>query len=174
MTTTSLWGAVARLLRHRWRDHRVRGALSDAALQRLKERIARSEKSHGGQIRLCIEGGLPWSYLRRHASSRERALMMFSKLRVWDTEHNNGVLIYLLLAERSIEIVADRGLNVHVQHAEWRQLIAGMAPALRKGQFEQGLAQAIDMVHSLAVRHAPRLLNADHGTNELADEPCVA
>lgn len=100
--------------------------------------------------------------------------MMFSKLRVWDTEHNNGVLIYLLLAERSIEIVADRGLNAHVQHAEWRQLIEGMAPALRKGQFEQGLAQAIDMVHSLAIRHAPRLLNADHGTNELPDEPYVA
>lgn len=172
----NIWSNLRRIARHRWYSVRntIRGAIPAPLQERLEQQVANSEQRHSGQIRICVESALPVSYLWRQASARERAITLFGKLRVWDTEHNNGVLIYLLLAERSIEIVADRGLNVHVQHAEWRQLIAGMAPALRKGQFEQGLAQAIDMVHSLAVRHAPRLLNADHGTNELADEPYVA
>ena len=172
MTTTSLLGAVARLLRHRWRDHRVRGALSDAALQRLKERIARSEKSHGGQIRLCIEGGLPWSYLRRHAPCRERALMMFSKLRIWDTEHNNGVLVYLLIAERSIEIVADRGLRAYVQRSDWQQLVSGMASAFGEEQFEQGLADVVAEVSALLIQYFPASNDAGQG-NELPDEPYI-
>ena len=83
--------------------------------------MAASERRHSGEIRVCVEAGLPLSYLWRGATARERAVTMFGKLRVWDTEHNNGVLIYLLLAEHRIEIVADRGLNRHVE----RRAVAG-------------------------------------------------
>ena len=101
---------LTRLLRHRWADGRLRRVLTPEVLQRLGQRVAASERRHTGQIRICAEGGLPLSYLWRGASARERAITQFGKLRVWDTEHNNGVLIYLLLAEHAIEIVADRGL----------------------------------------------------------------
>lgn len=175
MTTRpfSFLGAVGRLLQHRWQDQRAHRALPDDALQRLKEHIARSEQRHTGQIRICVEGGLPWSYLRRHAPCRERALMMFGKLRIWDTEHNNGVLVYLLLAERSIEIVADRGLGAYVQSTEWQQLVSGMASDFREEQFEQGLARVVKEVSARLIQHFPALTDADHA-NELSDEPYIA
>jgi uncharacterized membrane protein len=92
-------------------------------LQRLKQRVSLSESCHTGEIRICIESTLPNSYLLRPGSirviTRQRALAQFGKQRVWDAEHNNGVLIYLLLAERTIEIVADPGLNSVVSHADW-------------------------------------------------------
>jgi uncharacterized membrane protein len=131
----SFFAGVVRLFRHRWYDLFVRSALPTSALQRLTTRTTASEQRHTGQIRICVEGGLPWSYLCRNAPVRERALMMFSKLRVWDTEQNNGVLIYLLLAEHSIDIVADRGLQAHVRNAEWQQMVARMSSAFRAGQF---------------------------------------
>lgn len=165
--------AVARLFRHRWNDQFVRRALSDSALQRLTARIAASEQMHTGQIRICVEGGLPWSYLLRNAPVRERALMMFSKLRVWDTAHNNGVLIYLLRAERSIDIVADRGLHAHVGNTEWQQMVARMSSAFREGQFEQGLDRAVDEVTALLCRHFPARPGRER-PNELPDEPHIS
>ena len=104
--------------------------------------VAASEKRHSGEIRVCVEAGLPLSYLWRGATARERAVTMFGKLRVWDTEQNNGVLIYLLLAERRIEIVADRGLNRRVSEAQWQSLLATMRDAFHAGRFEQGLIAA--------------------------------
>ena len=147
--------------------------LVDAALQRLQQRVQTSEAQHSGEIRLCIEAGLPLSYLWREATARERALSMFGKLRVWDTEHNNGVLIYLLLAEHAIEIVADRGLNQHVAPEQWCHLSAGMAVAFRAGRFEDGLAEAIDAVDALLLRHFPLAAGA-RNPNELPDRPFVA
>ena len=119
-------------------------ALNEAALARLEAQVAASESRHSGEIRMCVEAGLPLSYLWRGLRAREaRAVTMFGKLRVWDTEHNNGVLIYLLLAEHAIEIVADRGLTRHVPQAQWDGMVAGMRDAFRAGQFEAGLQQAI-------------------------------
>ena len=169
----SLFGAFSRLFRHRWNDHFVRRALPDSALQRLTAHIAASEQQHTGQIRICAEGGLPWSYLLRNAPARERALMMFSKLRVWDTEHNNGVLIYLLLAEHSIDIVADRGLHAHVGSEQWQQMVARMSSAFRAGLFEQGLGQTVDEVTALLCRHFPATY-AVKRINELPDEPYIS
>ena len=101
---------LVRLLKHRRVDETdAARLLGDGALKRIEARVAASESRHSGEIRVCIEAGLPLSYLRREAPVRERAVTMFGKLRVWDTAHNNGVLIYLLLAEHAIEIVADRG-----------------------------------------------------------------
>jgi uncharacterized membrane protein len=122
--------------------------------------------------RLCVEAGLPLSYLWRDAAPRERALAMFGKLRVWDTEHNNGVLIYLLLAERAIEIVADRGLNRHVPAEQWQQLTQRMSAAFEAGQFEQGLGEAVDAVHALLLRHFA-LAEGAANPNELPDSPFV-
>jgi uncharacterized membrane protein len=162
-----------RILKHRWLDETdARRALDDAALERLAARVQRSERRHSGEIRLCVEAGLPLSYLWREASARERALAVFGKLRVWDTEHNNGVLIYLLLAEHAIEIVADRGLNRHVPSEEWRRLSDGMAAAFRAGYFEDGLGQAIDAVDGLLGRHFP-LAEGTANPNELPDRPFV-
>ncbi len=127
--------------------------LGAGALHRIEARVAASEAHHSGEIRVSVEAGLPLSYLRRNAPVRERAVMLFGKLRVWDTEHNNGVLIYLLLAEHAIEIVADRGLARRVDAAEWQRIAATMSEAFKSGQFEAGLNQAIDAVDALLLRH---------------------
>ena len=164
---------VLRLLKHRRLDERdVVRLLGIGALQRAQQRVAASETGHSGEIRVCVEAGLPWSYLRRHATPRERAVAMFGKLRVWDTEHNNGVLIYLLLAEHAIEIVADRGLNDRVSAEQWRALVAGMAAAFKAGRFEEGLNEAIDAVSALLTQHFP-LREGEANPNELPDAPDI-
>jgi uncharacterized membrane protein len=160
---------LRRILRHRWIDETdAARALGSAALERLEQRVAASERRHSGEIRLCVEAGLPLSYLWRDATPRQRALAMFGKLRVWDTEHNNGVLIYLLLAEHAIEIVADRGLSAQVDAAEWQRLVGTMRDAFRAGRYEDGLAQAIDTVDALLVRHFP-LAPGQINPNEMPD-----
>ena len=162
---------LLRILKHRWRDETdTRRALDDAALRRLAERVQHSELRHIGEIRVCVEAGLPLSYLWRDATARERALAMFGKLRVWDTEHNTGLLIYLLLAEHAIEIVADRGLNRHVPDAQWQDLTRGMAAAFRAGRFEDGLCEAIAAVDGLLQQHFP-LAEGAANPNELPDSP---
>jgi uncharacterized membrane protein len=162
-----------RILKHRWLDETdAQRALDEAALQRLGERVRASEAHHSGEIRLCVEAGMPLSYLWRDAPPRERALALFGKLRVWDTEHSNGVLIYLLLAEHAIEIVADRGLARHVPQQEWARLAQGMSAAFKAGRFEQGLGEAIDAVDALLRRHFP-LAEGQANPNELPDRPFV-
>jgi uncharacterized membrane protein len=158
-----------RILKHRWLDETdAARALGPEALLRLEQRVAASERRHSGEVRLCVEAGLPLSYLWRGAAPRQRAITMFGKLRVWDTEHNNGVLIYLLLADHAIEIVADRGLTRVVPPETWPQLVAGMRDAFRAGRFEEGLAQAVDAVDGLLSAHFP--LAAGQGNpNELPD-----
>ena len=158
-----------RIFKHRWLDETdTARALDTAALQRLEARVAASERRHSGEIRLCVEAGLPLSYLWRGATARERALAMFGKLRVWDTEANNGVLIYLLLAEHAIEIVADRGLARQVPQAHWDAVVGGMREAFRAGRFEDGLAQAVDAVDAMLAHHFP-LAAGQANPNELPD-----
>jgi uncharacterized membrane protein len=162
---------IARLARHRWRDD-ARRAIPADVVQRLTQRVAQSESRHSGEIRVSIEAGLPTSYVMRDASPRERAIAMFGKLRVWDTEQNNGVLVYLLLAERAIEIVADRGLTSRVPDAEWQRIVDTMRNAFRADRFEDGLNQAIDAVTALLVQHFP-LAQGAANPNELPDEPVL-
>jgi uncharacterized membrane protein YgcG len=165
---------LLRILKHRWLDETdTARALDDAALTRLEGLVANSERHHSGEIRLCVEAGLPLGYLWRGATSRERAISMFGKLGVWDTEANNGVLIYLLLAEHAIEIVADRGLKQRVPQAEWDTLIATMRQQFRAGQFEAGLAAAIATVDGLLQQHFP-LAEGEVNPNELPDRAHLA
>jgi uncharacterized membrane protein len=166
-----------RLLRHRWHDSStLRRTLPAAALARLTQRVQASEQRHSGEIRIYIEAGLPTTYLWRRGGLkkvvRERALALFGKLRVWDTEHNNGVLIYLLLAERAIEIVADRGVNQHVTKQQWHAMIERMGAAFRNDRFEDGLTQALAQVSSVLVQHFA-LAKGDANPNELPDAPVV-
>ncbi len=170
-TTRGLSSRWARVLRNRSLDDTdTRRALDATALTRLQAQVAASEMHHSGEIRLSIEAGLPLSYLKRDLESRDRAVMLFGKLRVWDTEHNNGVLIYLLLAEHAIEIVADRGLTRHVTQAQWDALVHGMREPLRAGRFEEGLSQAIHAVDALLRQHFA-LAPGEANPNELPDAP---
>jgi uncharacterized membrane protein len=149
---------LQRLFKHRWMEDASR-VLPPDALQRLQAHVAASEQQHSGEIRICVEAGLPNSYLLRPDTTaallRQRALAQFGRLRVWDTEHNNGVLIYLLLAERRIEIVADRGLQRCASAQDWQAVVAGLATQLKADQFEAGLTQALEEVSALLVEHFP-------------------
>ncbi len=160
---------ISRLIQHRWFDDRdLRRALDADALRRLEARVAQSESLHSGEIRLCVEAGLPLSYLWQDLGARVRAVTLFGKLRVWDTEHNNGVLIYLLLADRAIEVVADRGLMRHVDTTQWQALVQRMRDDFRAGHIEQGLAQAVDTIGELLAQHFP-LVDGSVNPNELPD-----
>ena len=162
---------LARFLRHRWLDEdAAQRALGEEALNRLEQRVQKSEAAHSGEVFLCIESGLPLSYLWRNAPPRERALAMFSKLGVWNTEANNGVLIYLLLADHAIEVVADRGLSAHVPQSHWDRVVADLSAALRAKDLEGGLARAIDEVTEQLVRHFP-LAPGQRNPNELPNRP---
>lgn len=168
------------LLRHLWWDDGdTRRHVSPDMALRLQARVAASESRHTGQIRVCVEAALPTSYVWRlnrntplAAVMRQRALMMFSKLRVWDTEHNNGVLIYLLLAEHAIEIVADRALAQRINPAQWQAVIERLANALAAQHVEDGLTQALDETSALLAQHFGRSSSPDASrSNELPDAP---
>ena len=163
-----------RLFKNRCCDAKdVQRVLSPDALDRLTARIKASEQNHGGEIRICIEAGLPWRFIRYDASTRERALSLFSLLRIWDTQQNNGVLIYLLLAEHAIEIIADRGLCKQVSTALWSDITQQLSRLLHEQQFEQGLGQAIDEINALLTRYFPESSAGASKINELPDEPVV-
>jgi uncharacterized membrane protein len=164
---------LRRLIRHRWLDEAdTRRAIPPELLERLARRVAASERRHGGEVRIYVEAGLPLSYLWQDRTPRERAVAIFGKLRVWDTEQNNGVLVYLLLAERAIEIVADRGLNRHVSPQQWAAVVGRMGGAFKEGRFEDGLTQALEEVSALLVQHFPVEPGAVN-PNELPDEPVL-
>ena len=166
------------ILKHLWLDaDDSEHAVPPDVLRQLAERVAASEARHTGQIRIYVEAALPMSYLwRLHRPFslkqliRQRAVTLFGKLRVWDTQHNNGVLIYLQLAERAIEIVADRGVDQHVSSNQWQAMSDRMAVAFKNGQFEDGLTQAVGEVTSVLVAQFP---SSRLAANELPDEPVL-
>jgi uncharacterized membrane protein len=164
----------------RWLRHELTGAralrkvLSAASLARLGETVAASEQRHSGEIRLAVEASLPLPLFRDGISGRTRALQVFSDLGVWDTEANNGVLIYLLLADHDVEIVADRGIHAKVGAAGWEDICHGMEKAFREGRFEEGLRGGIERVAALLREHFPLAESERHGDrNELPDAPFI-
>lgn len=169
------------IIRHLWLDvSDAQRAIPPAMLQRLAERVAASERLHTGQIRIYVEAALPLSYLARLNKSaslkeivRQRALMLFGKLQVWDTAQNNGVLIYLLLADHAIEIVADRGLSLHVPALQWQELVERMGITFQQQRFEDGLAQALEEVSTLLIAHFAARPDTAVRMNELPDEPLL-
>jgi len=169
------------LLKHLWLDvSDTERAIPPDMVHRLAERVGASEQRHSGQIRLCVESSLPMSYLWRLNGEtllaeliRQRAVTMFGKLRVWDTEHNNGVLVYVLLAEHAIEIVADRGLRRHVGDSHWQAVVAHMASAFRERRYEDGLTQALEETSAVLVANFARTDASPDQLNELPDTPLL-
>jgi len=172
----SLMTHGARWWRHRWMHERAaERAVPPAMAEQLQARVSASETRHSGEIVLCVEAALPNSYLWRagreaplQAVIRQRALSWFGKLRVWDTEHNNGVLIYLMLAERRVEIVADRGISRHVPDAHWQAVVQHLGEHLLTDDFDTGLTQALQEVSALLVQHFP-LQAGEENPNELSN-----
>ena len=162
---------IARILRHliehRWREQRI---FTPTVLARIEQAIGEGEAIHTGQIRFVVEGALDGMPLFRNQSARSRALDVFSQLRIWDTEHNNGVLIYLLLADRDIEIVADRGINGKVGSEGWEKICAVLEKEFRAGLFEHGVIKGIQEVSLVLAQHFPK---ESGSTNELPDAPVV-
>jgi uncharacterized membrane protein len=155
------------LLEHRWRERRI---FTPKVLARIEQAIREGEATHSGQVRFAVEGALDGAPLFRNQSARERALVVFSQLRIWDTAHNNGVLIYLLLADRDIEIVADRGINAKVGTEGWEKICAILEKEFRAGLFEYGVIKGIQEVSLVLAQHFPK---KPGGTNELSDAPVV-
>jgi uncharacterized membrane protein len=172
-----MWQVLKRVLRHRWQaDDAAARAIPHSLMDKLAALVKDSEAKHSGEIRIYVEAGLPLSYLRKKDDiaiiTRQRALTMFGKLRMWDTAGNNGVLIYLLLAERRIEIVADRGLNDLVAPNAWQMLAQSMGSAFKAGDFELGLMQSVRAVSDLLSEHFA--VSADQSNpNELPDQPLL-
>ncbi|MBN8969288.1 MAG: TPM domain-containing protein [Rhizobiales bacterium] len=148
----------------------VRKAFPRESLARIEKAIAASEKLHIGQIRFVVEGALEGRPLLGDQPARARAIDVFSHLRIWDTAHNNGVLIYLLLADRDVEIVADRGIDAKVGKAGWQDICTAMESEFRCAKFEAGVLAGIAAVTKHLARHFPA---EDKHANELPDDPVV-
>jgi len=155
------------LLEHHWRARRV---FPRKVLAAIEQAIKAGEATHSGQLRFVVEGALDGAPLFKGQSARERALDVFSQLRIWDTAHNNGVLIYLLLADRDVEIVADRGIDAKVGAAGWERICTDMETEFEAGNFERGVIQGIEAVSKQLAAHYPR---QGAGPNELPDAPVV-
>ena len=157
---------IARSLRHLFAGTAAR-AYPDPVLARIGEAIAAGERLHGGEVVFAVEAALPVAEAWRGTSARARADAVFARLRVWDTADNNGVLLYLLLADHAIEIVADRGLR-GVEVAEWEAICEAVRARLGDGAHEAAVVEGVDRLSALLAAHFP----ADGaGRDELPDHP---
>jgi hypothetical protein len=160
-----------RLVRNLFTDHKSAArALPPEALKAIEKAIGEEEKRHGGQVCVAVEAALPFSDLVHGVGSRERAIALFARLRVWDTHHNAGVLIYLLLADRRVELVADRGIHSKVGNAAWEAICGEMQQEFARGQFERGVVIGVRAIGDLLAEHFPP---SGEGKNELPDKPVV-
>jgi len=155
------------LVEHRWRARRT---FPPQALALIEQAIKAGEATHSGQVRFVVEGALDGAALFRDQPARERALDIFSQLRIWDTAHNNGVLIYLLLADRKVEIIADRGIDAKVGAAGWEKICRSMEADFKAGNFAGGVIKGIAAVSQKLAAHFPK---HGAGPNELPDAPVV-
>jgi len=162
---------LKRIVRHLLTPHwKVKQVFPAPSLRAIEVVIGESETTHFGEIRFAVEAALDPMALLQGRSARERAVEVFSQLRVWDTERNNGVLIYLLLADRRVEIVADRGIHRDVGQSGWEVICREMECSFRQGRFEQGVMEGIRAVARHLVRHYPA---SGVNENELPDEPAI-
>jgi uncharacterized membrane protein len=161
------WQRSGRFWRHLVTDDTdARRAVPADAIGRIEQAIAAGERNHRGQLCLAIEAALPLQRVWQRQTPRERALEVFGLARVWDTEENCGVLVYLLFADRDVEIVADRGIDRAVDPDTWQSICATMERSFRDGRFADGLVAGVGEINALLQRHFPR---TDPGPNELPD-----
>ena len=162
---------IRRLFRHWYASLRpARRLLSTPALAQIEGEIEAAERSHSGEIRVAVEAALSFSQLWSGLGARARALQIFSALGVWDTAQNNGVLIYVLLADRAIEIIADRGIAERIPAAEWEALCAQVSERFRGGELAAGCCMA---VRNVALRMARFFPSTGGNGNELPNQPVL-
>ncbi len=148
---------------------RLKQLFPSSALRAISTAVAQSEKLHSAQIRVALEGNIDLPDLLRGLDVRARARQVFSELGVWDTAANNGVLIYLLLAERRVEIIADRGADAVIPKVRWEAICAAMQAHFSNGEFETGVLLGIQQIGAeLALYFPPGAAN-----NELPDSPAL-
>ena len=140
------------------------------SLDAIEAAVGVGERDNRAEIRFVIEGALPPSDLWHGITPRERAIEVFSQLRVWDTELNTGVLVYVQLADRAVEIVADRGINARVAPGAWEAICGAMETAYRAGRFEQGSVEGVRAIATLLGQHFP---HAPVNPNELPNRPVI-
>jgi len=160
-----------RLWRHLVTDRAdAQRAFPPQELVRVENAIAEGELRHAGQVCFALEAALPLARVWQGTTPRERALEVFGQLRVWDTERNDGVLVYVLLADRDVEIVADRGIHAQVGPEAWEAICVKMEAALREGRYADGIAQGVAAIADLLSVHSPRMGAV---RNELSDKPII-
>ena len=162
---------IARFFKHMFSNPwQVKRYFSEIALHEIQKAIAASEKKHAGEIRFVVEAGLhPYEIICKKTPNK-RAIELFGRLNIWDTEYNNGVLIYLLLADRDVEIVADRGIDRHVGDDGWEAICHEMEVLFRRGEFEAGVLHGIEKISATLEQHFP-LKGANK--NEVSDKPVI-
>src|SRR6202451_2264016 len=166
---------IARLICHATATHwRTRMLFPTATLDAIEQGIKRAELTHLGEIRFAIETALTPRHILNDVTPRAHALEVFAHLRVWDTEANNGVLIYVQLADRHVEIVADRGFRGKVSDAEWQAVCRLMEEHFRAGRFQIGSIAGVEAIGNLLARHFPAPPNPSaHSQNQLPDRPAL-
>ncbi len=160
-----------RIIKHLTMTHwHVNRHFSSTVLTTIENSIRLAEKTHSGEICFALEGALHSRSLFKGQTARERAIEVFSQLRIWDTQHNNGVLIYLLLADRDVEIVADRGIDLKVGKQGWEDICREMEDAFRQRHYQQGVIGGINAMAERLARYFPAS-GVNH--NELPDRPVI-
>ena len=166
-------GRLTRVLRHFMTGQgSARAAFPKATLHAIQASIGTGETRHRAQVRVIIESALSVGAAWRGETSRQRAHVLFGQYRIWDTEENCGVLVYLNLADHKIEIVADRGVSRLVSRQQWQQVCALMTGGYARGDYHDTTLQALDALHALLAQVMPRDAQ-DHGGKELSDKPIV-
>jgi uncharacterized membrane protein len=158
-----------RWIKHLWARLGAERHFPPATLDAIQHAIAASEHRHLGEICFAVEGGLPIGEIFARRSPRERAVDAFARLRVWDTEQNTGVLVYILLADHAIEIVADRGIAAKVGEAEWSAICTLMRDHFAAGEYEKGALAGVEAIGEILARHFPA--DGSRNPDELPDRP---
>ncbi|MGB8855578.1 MAG: TPM domain-containing protein [Burkholderiales bacterium] len=162
---------LKRFVKHSLTDKwSVSRAFPAASLDAIEAAIKRAEHGHDGQICFAVEGSLDTALIARGLSARQRAIDVFAMQRIWDTQLNNGLLIYLLLADRDVEIVADRGIAAKVTPSQWEAICRSMEKMFREKKFEQGVVTGIEEVAKLLRAHFPQPRGK---ANEIPDKPII-
>ncbi len=163
---------LERLWRH-WTSTAAKGrkAFPQASLSSLGAAITQGELTHRGELRLVVECAMPSDMVWAGVSNRQRALALFAETGVWDTEDNCGVLLYVNLAERKVDIVADRGIARKIDGAAWQAICDTMTHGYASGDFHDSTLAAIGRVNALLLQHFPA--DGTANPNELPDHPIV-
>jgi uncharacterized membrane protein len=161
----------SRLLKHGFTTASAgKRAFPPSTLKSIEAAIADGEKLHGAEVCLIVEHSLSCKAVLRHTTARQRAIELFSQHRIWDTEDNCGVLVYVNLADRKVEIVADRALAQHIPKEEWRAVCNTMTRGFAQGEFRDSSAAAMTQLNHLLESHFPATGNH---SNQLPNKPIV-